>query len=224
VVDHMAQYGGKLGYTQVTWRNLYMDPIFATFIARLFQDSFRSGIVKQDFRLTSDRSKLNLIKIIDRFVGRGKFNELLLDGRLDIFNSSSFCSNLLTRFFNSWLDSVKSIKARKVPLFLRTYKNIFTRIKKRRTNVDHFASDKELNNKYPLTPYKLTVEESHINTFNHLSKKYKVIDSLHIQASARSAISTHELYTQYYQNPRSQQLYPIKGVRWDTLSPRGGRT
>jgi hypothetical protein len=70
VADHMEKYGGKLGYTQLTWRNIYNDPIFASFIARLFQDSFRTGVSKQNFQLTTDRSLLTLVKVIDRYVGR----------------------------------------------------------------------------------------------------------------------------------------------------------
>jgi len=55
-----------------------MDPIFATFVARMFQDTFRSGVVKQSFRLTHDREKLNLVKVIDRYVGRQDFQSSLM--------------------------------------------------------------------------------------------------------------------------------------------------
>jgi hypothetical protein len=76
-----------------------MDPVFATFIAKLFQNSFRGGVIKQNFRLTTDRKKLTLVKLIDRFVGRNKFDTLGL--RFDIFNSSSFCANLFTNIMHS---------------------------------------------------------------------------------------------------------------------------
>ncbi len=78
VADHLKSYSGNIGYTKVTWRNLYMDPIFATFVARMFQDTFRSGVVKQSFRLTHDREKLNLVKVIDRYVGRQDFQSSLM--------------------------------------------------------------------------------------------------------------------------------------------------
>jgi hypothetical protein len=48
------------GVTKVTWRNLYQDPAFATFIARLFQNSFSSNVVKQNFKLTHDHTKDNI--------------------------------------------------------------------------------------------------------------------------------------------------------------------
>jgi len=70
VADHIGKFGGKLGYTQLTWRNIYNDPIFASFIARLFQDSFRTGVSKQSFQLTTDKTLLTLVKVIDRYVGR----------------------------------------------------------------------------------------------------------------------------------------------------------
>jgi hypothetical protein len=95
--EHMKLFGGKLRYTELTWRNLYMDPIFASFIARLFQDSFRTGVSKQNFRLTTDKKKLTLIKIMDKFIGRQTWEETLKGGRFDIFNSSSFSSNLLVQ-------------------------------------------------------------------------------------------------------------------------------
>ncbi|HYT43846.1 MAG TPA: hypothetical protein VEP90_16015 [Methylomirabilota bacterium] len=74
-----------------------MDPVFATFIARLFQDSFNSGIAKQNFKLTTDKTALTLIKLIDRYIGRKAMASLLKGNKFDIFNSSSFCANLLVR-------------------------------------------------------------------------------------------------------------------------------
>jgi hypothetical protein len=219
VVDHMEQYGGKLGFTQVTWRNLYNDPVFATFIARLYQDSFRTGIVPQSFRLTTDRSLITLVKLIDRYIGRNKFSEILSGDSFDIFNSSSFCSNLLSQLSNSWLPHVKSKQARKIPIFKRTYKGIIHRIINRRTNV--WRSDKKIYDAYQLTPYKLALTKKHELTKSHLKHKYKNIDSLPLEAITRSAISTHEIYTDYYtRKTRAHLLYPYKGVRWDTYSPR----
>ncbi|HYT41478.1 MAG TPA: hypothetical protein VEP90_03980 [Methylomirabilota bacterium] len=79
-----------------------MDPVFATLIAKLFQNSFRNNVTKQNFKLTKDRNQLSLLALIDKFVGRNKFQEELgEEGRLDIFNASSFCSNLLVRLIKS---------------------------------------------------------------------------------------------------------------------------
>jgi hypothetical protein len=71
-----------------------MDPVFGTFIAKLFQDSFRSNVVKQNFRLTFDRKLLTLVQLIYRHVGAQTFAEVC-GSRLNIFNSSSFCASLL---------------------------------------------------------------------------------------------------------------------------------
>jgi hypothetical protein len=95
--EHLEKFSGRVGCSQITWRSLYMDPVFSTFIARLFQDSFRSGVVRQDFRLTFDREVDTLLGLIYRFVGTKKINESLRGVRLDVFNSSSIACNLLLR-------------------------------------------------------------------------------------------------------------------------------
>ncbi len=95
IAKHMAGNLTWFGYTQVTWRQLYMDPIFATFIARLFQNSFKSNVVKQNFKLTHDSNKNNMLKLIYKFIGKQSLNKVLDDGGMNVFNSSSICSNLL---------------------------------------------------------------------------------------------------------------------------------
>jgi hypothetical protein len=88
---------GFFGYTHVNWRNLYMDPLFATFIARLFQNSFDSGVIKQDFKLTSDHEKENLVRLLIRYIGRDQLGKIIGDSGLNIFNATSICSSLLLK-------------------------------------------------------------------------------------------------------------------------------
>jgi hypothetical protein len=190
VVDNMRKYGGKFAFTQLTWRNLYMDPIFATFIARLFQDSFRSGVSKQSFRLTTDRKSLTLVKIIDSYAGRNRWVDVLNGGRFDIFNSSSFCSNLFIKLAESWLPHVKSKRAFKVPIHIRTYKKVLHRIINRRSM---FLGT--LHNDFQLSPTKVELSDSNIRTRAHLKYKYRNIQSLQLQSITRSTISTHEINT-----------------------------
>jgi hypothetical protein len=220
VVDSMKLKGGKMGFSQVNWRNLYMDPIFATFIARLFQDSFRSGITKQSFKLTTDKTLLTLVKALDTYVGRNKWVTLLEGERFNIFNSSTICSNLLIQLASTWLPHVRSKRAAKVPIHIRTYKPVINRIINRRSNA--WRSDYEvMYTDYQLKPYKVALTKKHERTKLHLISKYKYINSLPIEAISRSPISLHEILTEEYKRTsRAFLLYPYKGVRWDTLSPK----
>jgi hypothetical protein len=215
VVEHMKSHGGKMAFTQVTWRNLYMDPIFATFVARLFQDSFRSGIVKQDFRLTTDKTLLTLVKILDKYVGRNSWPKILDGEGLNIFNSSSICSSLLIALAKTWHPHVKSSKAFKIPIFKRTYKKVIDRIANRRSL---FLGT--LYNEFQLKPIHVETTKKIEDTKRHLRKKYLNSSSLPIEAISRSAISLHEILTEEYGNnieSRSRTAYPYKGVWWDTL-------
>jgi hypothetical protein len=218
VSDYLMEHGGKMAYTYVTWRNLVNDPIFATFIARLFQDTFQSDVKKQNFRLDKDRSLNTLMTLIDRYIGRYRFNEL--QGGIDIFNASSFCANLLTTLMKSWH---KSIKGKMKDPYLLNYGLIIKRIINRRSLIDQFEKKGEpvlTMEPYPLTPYEMIKSDWNKRTSIHLRKKYRkgVIPTLDIATIARSLISIQEMYTDYYKDIRS--LYPYKGVRWDTFSPK----
>jgi hypothetical protein len=102
---------GALGYTQVNYHNLWRDPAFATFIARMFQDSLRSGIIKQNFRLTQNKEVITLMTVINRYVGRQGLNELMGDNnRLDIFNSTSFTAHMLQKMMMVWSKTMKGDK------------------------------------------------------------------------------------------------------------------
>jgi hypothetical protein len=231
VVDHIKKYSSSLGYSRLTWRNLYMDPVFATFIARLYQDSFRSNMVKQNFRLTYDRTITTLVQLVYRYVGKAKFDSLLNDGKFDIFNSSSFCANLLLSLAKNWNPHVSSSKAASVPLYKRAYWAIIRKISKRRSDSDviftgkanHKLSfiDRQLVNKYPLIPYQTYVKHFQQIHKHVLNKHLKQIDEgLHIKTITRSAISEHELHVNLYGNEIGHKF---KSVRWDTLSPRTGK-
>jgi hypothetical protein len=242
VVDHMNNHGGKLGYTQLTWRNIYNDPIFASFIARLFQDSFRTGVSKQNFQLTTNKKLLTLVKIIDRYIGRNAWQVSLQGERFDIFNASSFCSNLLIRLAQTWHPHVKSNKAAKVPIYLRTYKKIIERLIERRTSA--LRNDNEVFADYPLSPYKFSLTDKQLKTKLHLKRKYREIPSLSIETINRSAISTHEMKfivilrdmhlikslnldspDLNHKMPTELEdiVYPYKAIRWDTLSPKNAK-
>jgi hypothetical protein len=247
VKRHIETYGGKFGYTEVTWRNLYKDPVFATFIAKLFQNSFRSGVIKQNFRLTTDRTKLTLVKIIDRFIGRNKFDSVGV--KFDIFNSSSYCSNLFYHIMLSWKPWIKS---RKVLSPIDTsYNDIKIKIANRRSDVDLFYKrlftfeeayavytsegckwvsnkpkikltdeEKSLLFDYPLISYINNVTKKHRISSKHITNKLAKVKTLHIKAITRSPISTHEIHSEMFSNPRCEAIYPFTGIKWDTLEPK----
>jgi hypothetical protein len=249
VARHIKAHGGKVGYTEVNWRNLYMDPAFATFIAKLFQNSFRSGVVKQDFRLTTDGETLNLVKMIDKYVGRRSFETAYNNGKFNIFNSSSWCSNLFSALLESWNTIPVTPKKWKVDPIKSSYKEIIGKITKRRSESDLFVkrfanqgkhfmyspeeggtrrmgkmklseSDQHLIFCYPTISYIPYIKQNHVITKNHLEKKYENVTSLHIKAITRAQISTHELYTKMFKHPRTEKIYPYKSVKWDTLEPK----
>jgi len=138
--------------------------------------------------------------------------------KFDIFNSSSFCANMLVTLMNSWRPFIKSKKV--LQIWELSYKIIKKRIINRITCVDCYTIDTELYVKHPLRPYKTSIEKSHIRRREHLKRKLENVESFDMTAIARSPVSTHEIYTKHYRNPRSVALYPYRSVRWDTLSPR----
>jgi predicted CopG family antitoxin len=116
-----------------------MDPVYATFIARLFQNSFRSDVVKQNFKLTHDHKKRNLIRLLKRYIGMQSLEEVIELQGLNIFNSSSICSNLVVELLEAW-SIEKSPKDRKVPAYKRVYEAIIKKIADRRSDVDIFSA------------------------------------------------------------------------------------
>jgi hypothetical protein len=245
----ISNYTPKLGYTKITWRNLYMDPVFATFIAKLFQDSFRGNVMKQNFRLTQDHTKLNLVKIINRFIGFQSIEQLLDGGRLDVFNSSSFCAHLLTYFTLNWLPHVILKKASKIPIYSRAYNDVILRISNRRsdatrTNI-HFR-ELDINktpkkrpviknlkrrpwallDKYPLDPYITFLTKKNLATAKHILNKYQAYRGLDIETITRSAVSEHQLHKNFYQigmlwkDKSVEKSNYTKNLRWDTFSSK----
>jgi hypothetical protein len=149
------------------------------------------------------------VKVIDRYVGRNTWQEEVNGEKFDIFNASSFCSNLLIQLARSWHPHVKSRKAFKIPIYIRTYKKVIGRIINRRTSA--LRNDDNVFAKYPLSPYKFTLSQKQLNTKLHLKGKYSKIQSLPVDAPDSCNIMPTEL--EYI-------VYPYKGVTWDTLSPR----
>jgi hypothetical protein len=74
-----------------------MDPAFATFIARLFQNSFSSEVVKQNFKLAHDHKKENLVRLINRLVGKKAMSEFMDSKGMNVFNATSMCSSLMLK-------------------------------------------------------------------------------------------------------------------------------
>jgi hypothetical protein len=72
-----------------------MDPAFATFIARLFQNSFNSDVVRQNFRLIHDHEKQNMVRLLNRFIGKKQLRDIIGPSGLNVFNATSICSSLL---------------------------------------------------------------------------------------------------------------------------------
>jgi hypothetical protein len=231
VANIIKEKDSKWVFTFVNWRNLYMDPAFATFIARLFQNTFRSGVVKQNFRLTTEKDNITLVKILDKFVGRNRWMEMEGVERFDTFNSSSFCANLLIKLINSWTPSVSNKKA---IAWKEAYKTIKNRLTYRRTNSDSFEKNcywevnrtqkykiqsKYLSNvtipkRVQLIPLTLYATDEHKRTYKHLKSKLKNVTSFSIDTIARSMVSDHEIHSTMYRNPRASCIYPYKGSTW----------
>jgi hypothetical protein len=209
-----------------------MDPVFATFVARLFNDTFRNNVVKADFRLTHDKSKNNIIKIIHRHIGLGAFNDILSDSRLDIFNATSFCSNYLLECIDHWKRRIFKKKVHQVPMYRRTHKAVLVRIANRRTcrsvSVEGIQlKDKNPNNRidedmwtaynHPLAPYYTPVSDKTKKTRLHLLEKHSIDEGLQLETITRCAISEHTRFTSFYDQAKYS---PPKSVRWDTWSPK----
>ncbi|HYT42272.1 MAG TPA: hypothetical protein VEP90_07990 [Methylomirabilota bacterium] len=190
-----------------------MDPAFSTFIARLFQNSLRSGIVKQNFRLTTNKDELTLVEILQRNIRRADISNLLNGERLNIHNSSSFLANMLIKMMTVWN---KVQKNKKLSMVDSAYKVVKERICNRRSTLLDgpikrvtFQIKPELrllkvttpkppkiislkSMRYQLKPYNVQVTKSDQNTRKHLINKYKGIKSLSLQAITRSCIMEHE--------------------------------
>jgi hypothetical protein len=239
VKEFLQEKKGTFGYTQVNWRNLVMDPAFATFIARLFQNSFSSEVVKQNFRLTHDFKKDNLIKLIRRHVGKQQLDDIIDFQGLTVFNATSICSNLLLSLSEAWTYAAKSKEIFKVPAYVRAYKEIVQKIAQRRTDVDIFDSykisayktakerravkkmlDKTDSPLYrmPLQPQNLYTSDRSKVTHKHVMAKLQNITSLHIKAITRSSISTQSRFTRLNKDKRNSNM--LKSIQWDTLAPK----
>jgi hypothetical protein len=199
ISQHLVNFGGRLGCSSITWRSLYKDPVFATFISKLFQNSFRDNVVKQDFRLTYDRSLDTLIGLVYKHIGTKKLGQVLKGGRLDVFNSSSFALNLLLHLIRFWDSNIHVKGSRKTPLYKAVYKSILNRIAKRRTlaKVFFYSESTSLSHLYPLKPFVNPVDKTCKATQRHILRKHKIEDGLHIKAITRSSISEHERHTNY---------------------------
>jgi hypothetical protein len=250
IAKHMNKYQTWLGYTQVTWRHLYMDPMFATFIARLFQNSFESNIVKQNFKLTHNSDKQNLLKLVYKFVGKQALDVVLDEGGLNVFNSSSVFSNLLKNLLDTWTVFVKKPNSKRISMYEAPYKGVVSKIAHRGSYVDDFpdawseewgyseldwhminetlkSTDTEQQNliqDIPLTPLVLLESEKHREASKHIFKKYKNVASLDIETITRSAISTFARHTtldlETGKKVEKQNTTNYKSTRWDTFSPR----
>jgi hypothetical protein len=126
--------------------------------------------------------------------------------RLDIFNASSFCSNLLVQLAKSWHPYVKSKDDFKIPVHIRTYKHVIERIIHRRTNA--LRTDKGVFESYPLSPYGFKLTPKQLLCVKHLEKKFKNVHSLPVDAIIRSPISNHEMLTEF-----TGIIYPYKNIR-----------
>jgi hypothetical protein len=182
-----------------------MDPVFGTFIAKLFQDSFRTNVVKQNFRLTFDRKLITLVQLVYRHVGIGAFSEVV-GSRFNVFNSSSFCANLLENLISSWDPNIiPKVKRSYNSLYSIVIKRILSRIALRRSDSDvayvgqagkRFSkANKELIRQYPLRPFETQISVENKRTHKHLDRKFRGVSSLPLEAITRSSITEHEKYT-----------------------------
>jgi hypothetical protein len=183
----------RFGYTKVNWRNLYMDPAFATFIARLFQNSFSSDVVKQNFKLEHDHEKENIVRLIKRYLGKQRLNEILENG-LTIFNATSLSSNLLLHISDEWVKACKSVKKFQTPAYLRVYKELITKIANRRSDVDIFGA--YIKNTYHTTAWRSKTLESELATPSFWTRKgkYRKLNTEDIKLLYQYPLAPQTLY------------------------------
>jgi hypothetical protein len=143
IIKHLKEKTGWFGTTKINWRNLYMDPAFATFIARLFQNSFSIPANKQNFKLEHDHEKENIIKLLHRYIGKQDLRNIVDIQGLNVFNATSICSSLLVKLSKVWTENVISKRTHSVPPYLRVYTEIIRKIANRRATVDMFMIPSE---------------------------------------------------------------------------------
>jgi hypothetical protein len=235
---------GKLGYTKVNWRNLFMDPAFATFIARLFQNSFKSEVVKQNFKLTQDHKKDNLVKLINRHIGKSELIEILGQQGLNTFNSTSICSSLLMKLSESWSKYARSNIKFGIHPYERVYHRIIKKIANRRAESDKFFEAYTRTNKWNpllviissdlkkseyvkhsifntrLNPVEVPMFKKAKKSKLHLLKKYKKIKPLHINAITRHLVTTTSMHSKFKAYKGRWSSPTFKGNCWDTLAPK----
>jgi hypothetical protein len=86
-------------------------------------------------------------------------------------------------------------------------------VNNKKTNDKLTDEDKSLLFDYPLISYINNVTTKHRITGKHLIRKYENVKSLDIKTITRSPISTHEMHTEMFKNPRTKEIYPYKSVR-----------
>jgi hypothetical protein len=80
-------------------------------------------------------------------------------------------------------------------------------------NVKKRLNRKLVDYEVPLAPLYLNVTNKHKATWLHLKNKFKTVETLDIKTIGRSVISTHEIYSNKFKDPRSKGLYPFRSVR-----------
>jgi hypothetical protein len=239
-VKQLLDTSGVARYSRVTWHNLYMDPVFATFIAKLYQNSFRSNVIKQDFRLLHDREVDTLLGLFYKTIGISRMSQLPGCVRLDVFNSSSFMCNLLLRLITSWSPQFSNRKLSRIPPFKVVYQGILKRISHRRSEVDWRTrkgmflcrgrpTDRSPEFLYPLMPYLNLQHAKHKAIVDLIYQRNRLENGLHIQTITRSSISEHERHTNFTKysalaGVREGDVESFKSVRWDTFAPKSRKT
>jgi hypothetical protein len=118
---------------------------------------------------------------------------------------------------------IKSRKAFKVPIHVRTYKHVIDRIIHRRTNA--VRSDKQINMQYPLSPYTFVLTDKQKSCVKHLENKMRNVNSLPVEVISRSAVCNHEALTEFSFFTGMKYYYRniYRNIRWDTYAKKRKR-
>lgn len=116
VKEFLKAYKLEVGFTQLSWRNLKGNKLFATLVARLFANSFSTDNIKQNFKMSHDPRKKTLMKEIYRRYGKQFFTKIFEfdegTNSISVFNSTSIASHLGVRLLKLWSNNHKSIWAK----------------------------------------------------------------------------------------------------------------
>lgn len=236
--EWFEKYKSTGAVARLNWRVLHNDPLFATFVAKLFNNSFSKLQTKQDFKLSWKRGRLSIMKLLHRRFGKASFSAPLGGEGLSVFNSTSVCGNLGVRLLSEWSRLCRNRSAARSPMWPTTYINFLKKIQGRRSwtelaktfhsfegtrgksAVNYIPSSWEegVHENVPFQPYELPPcpSRGHLSAVKNKNRKL-LLNGIPWEAVTRSSYSEHELHNRWFGNEIGEKF---PRVDWHSLAPR----